>query len=214
MKIGILGTGMVGTTLATRLAALGHEVKLGSRGADNPKGKEWASKTGKGASHGTFADAAKFGEIVLNCTPGTATIEALRAAGKDNFKGKVLVDVANPLEFVGGAARLTTPPGVSLGEQVQQEFPEAKVVKALNTVNANVMVTPERAGGESDLFIAGNDAGAKEKVAALLRDFGWKRIHDLGGIAAARGTEAYLMFWLTTAGALKTYDFNVRVVKP
>jgi hypothetical protein len=96
---------------------------------------------------------------------------------------------------------------------VQTEFPEAKVVKALNTVNANVMVAPERVGGESDLFIAGNDEGAKEKVTGLLQDFGWKRVHDLGGIAAARGTEAYLLFWLATATALKNYDFNVRVVK-
>ncbi len=214
MKIGVLGTGMVGTTLASKLAALGHDVKLGAREADNPKAAAWASKAGKGASQGAFADAAKFGEIVFSCTLGTAALDALRAAGKDNLKGKVLVDVSNPLEFVGGAARLTTPPGVSLGEQVQKEFPEAKVVKALNTVNANIMVAPERAGGESDLFIAGNDAGAKEKVSALLRDFGWKRIHDLGGIAAARGTEAYLLFWLAVSAALKNYDFNVRVVKP
>ena len=214
MKIGVLGTGMVGTTLASKLVALGHEVKLGTRDAGNPKASAWASKAGKGASPGTFADAAKFGEIVFNCTLGTAALDALRAAGKENLKGKVLVDVSNPLEFVGGAAGLTTSPGVSLGEQVQGEFPEAKVVKALNTVNANVMVAPERVGGDSDLFIAGDDAGAKEKVAALLHDFGWKRIHDLGGIVAARGTEAYLLFWLAVSAALKNYDFNVRVVKP
>ena len=214
MKIGVLGTGMVGTTLATKLAALGHEVKLGAREAGNPKAAAWVSKAGKGTSQGTFADAAKFGDVVFNCTLGTAELDALRAAGKDNLKGKVLVDVSNPLEFAGGAARLTTPPGVSLGEQVQKEFPEAKVVKALNTVNANVMVAPERVGGETDLFIAGNDAGAKEKVTALLREFGWKRIHDLGGIAAARGTEAYLLFWLAASAALKSSDFNVRVVKP
>ena len=214
MKIGVLGTGMVGTTLASKLVALGHEVKLGARDAANPKASAWASKAGKGASPGTFADAAKFGEIVFHCSLGTTALDALRAAGKENLKGKVLVDVSNPLEFAGGAARLTTPPGVSLGEQVQKEFPEANVVKALNTVNANIMVAPDRVGGESDLFIAGNDAGAKEKVTALLRDFGWKRIHDLGGIAAARGTEAYLLFWLAVSAARKTYDFNVRVVQP
>jgi predicted dinucleotide-binding enzyme len=214
MKIGVLGTGMVGTTLASKLVALGHEVKLGARDAGNPKASAWASKAGKGASQGTLADAARFGEIVFNCTLGTATLEALRAAGKENLKGKVLVDVSNPMESAGGALRLTTPPGTSQGEQVQKEFPEAKVVKALNTVNANVMVAPERVGGESDVFIAGDDAGAKEKVTALLRDFGWKRVHDLGGIAAARGMEAYLLFWVAVAAGLKTYDFNVRVVKP
>jgi 8-hydroxy-5-deazaflavin:NADPH oxidoreductase len=214
MKIGVLGTGMVGTTLAGKLVSLGNEVKMGARDAGNPKAKAWASGAGKGASSGSFADAARFGDVVFNCTLGAAALDALRAAGKDNLKGKVLVDVSNPLEFVDGAPRLTTPPGQSLGEQIQAEFPEAKVVKALNTVNANVMVAPERVGGESDLFIAGNDAGAKEKVTALLRDFGWKRIHDLGGIAAARGTEAYLLFWLPLSAALKTYDINVRVVKP
>jgi predicted dinucleotide-binding enzyme len=214
MKIGVLGTGMVGTTLAGKLASLGHEVKMGSREANNPKAKAWAASAGKGASTGTFAEAARFGDVVFNCTLGTAALDALRAAGKDNLKGKVLVDVSNPLEFAGGTPRLTTPPGESLGEQVQKEFPEAKVVKALNTVNANVMVRPERTGGESDLFIAGNDAGAKEKVAALLKDFGWKRIHDLGGIAAARGMEAYLLFWLAVSSAFKTADFNVRVIRP
>src|SRR5262245_25564851 len=213
MKIGVLGTGMVGTTLASKLVALGHEVKLGSREANSPKASAWTAKAGKGASQGKLEDAAKFGEIVFNCTAGAGTLEALRAAGKANLRDKVLVDVSNPLEFVGGAARLMTPPGVSLGEQVQKEVPETKAVKALNTVNGNTMVAPERVGGESDLFIAGNDAGAKERVTALLRDFGWKRIHDLGGIAAARGMEAYLLFWLAVSTALKTYDFNVRVVK-
>lgn len=214
MKVGVLGTGMVGTTLAGKIVSLGHEVRLGSREANNSKAAAWVSKSGKGASQGTFADAARFGEIVFNCTLGAAALDALRAAGKENLKGKVLVDVSNPLEFAGGAARLTTPPGVSLGEQVQKEFPDSQVVKALNTVNANLMVEPQRAGGESDLFIAGNHAAAKAKVTGLLHEFGWKRVHDLGGIAAARGTEAYLLFWLAASAALKTSDFNVRVVKP
>ncbi len=213
MKIGVLGSGTVGTTLASKLAALGHEVKLGSRVADDAKGKKWASKAGKGASNGTFGDAAKFGEIVFNCTPGTVTIEVLRAAGSENLRGKVLVDVSNPMQFVEGAMRLTTAPGVSMGESVQKEFPDTKVVKTLNTVNSGIMVAPGRLKEESDLFVAGNDAEAKKAVTRLLQDFGWKRVHDLGGIAAARGMEAYLMFWLAAAGALKTYDFNVRIVR-
>ena len=213
MKIGVLGTGMVGTALAGKLVSLGHEVRLGAREAGNTKAKAWASSAGKGASSGAFADAAAFGEIVFNCTLGTAALDALRAAGKANLRGKVLVDVSNALEFSGGAPRLTTAQGESLGEQVQRELPETRVVKALNTVNANVMVAPERAGGESDLFIAGNDAAAKEQIRGLLRDFGWKHIHDLGGIAAARGMESYLLFWLALYQALKTADFNVRVVQ-
>jgi predicted dinucleotide-binding enzyme len=215
MKIGVLGSGMVGSTLAGRLAALGHGVKMGAREAGNEKAKAWASGAGKGASSGTFAEAAAFGEIVLSCTLGEKALEALRAAKKENLEGKVVVDVSNPLDFSKGMPPrvLTGPNGESLGEQIQDAFPGARVVKALNTVNAAVMVDPRRVGGESDLFVCGNDASAKEKVVGLLRELGWTCVHDLGPIVAARGTEAYLLFWLTLMGALKTADFNVRIVR-
>jgi len=215
MKIGVLGTGMVGSTLAGKLAALGHEVKMGARDAGNAKAKAWASGAGRGASAGDFAEAAAFGEIVFNCTLGEKAVEALRAAKRENLKGKVVVDVSNPLDFSRGMPPrvLTGPNGESLGEQIQEAFPEARVVKALNTVNAAVMVDPKRVGGESDLFVCGNDADAKSRVTALLRELGWARVHDLGPIVAARGTEAYLLFWLTLMGALKTADFNVRIVR-
>jgi hypothetical protein len=217
MKIGVLGTGMVGATLAGRLAALGHEVRMGARKAGNAKAKAWAAGAGPRASEGAFADAAAFGEIVFNCTLGEKALEALRAAKRENLKGKVLVDVSNPLDFSKGMPPrvLTGPGGESLGEQIQQAFPDALVVKTLNTVNANVMVDPGRVGGESDLFVCGNDAGAKAKVTALLKELGWEtsRVHDLGPIVAARGTEAYLLFWLTLMNALKTSDFNVRIVR-
>ena len=217
MKIGVLGTGMVGSTLAGKLAALGHEVKMGARDAGNAKAKAWAARAGKGASSGDFADAAAFGEIVFSCTLGEKAVEALKAAGEENLKGKVVVDVSNPLDFSRGmpARVLTGPNGESLGEQIQEAFPEARVVKALNTVNVGVMVDPKRVGGESDLFVCGNDADAKARVTALLKELGWKasRVNDLGPIVAARGTEAYLILWLTLMGAFKTADFNVRIVR-
>lgn len=215
MKIGVLGTGVVGSALASKLASLGHEVKMGAREANNAKAKAWAGAAGRGASTGTFAEAAGFGEIVFSCTLGEKSVEALAAAGKANLRGKVLIDVSNPLDFSKGMppTLLTGGGSDSLGEQIQRAFPEARVVKALNTVNAAVMVDPQRVGGESDLFLCGNDASAKGKVTALLKEFGWTRVHDLGDIGAARGTEAYLLLWMRLWGAFQTPDVNVRVVK-
>jgi hypothetical protein len=213
MKIGVLGTGMVGNALATKLASLGHEVKMGARDAKNVKAAAWVESAGRGASHGTFADAAAFGEIVFNCTAGAGSLDALEAAGSASLRGKVLVDVANPLDFSHGM-----PPSLfagntdSLAERIQAAFPEARVVKTLNTVNANVMVDPGRVPGDSDVFVCGNDAGAKSEVTRILKDFGWKSVIDLGDITAARGTESYLHLWLRLWGAFKTPDLNIRVV--
>ena len=145
MRIGVLGTGTVGQTLGTKLVSLGNEVKLGSRSASNDKVAGWVKTTGRGASHGTFADAASFGEMLFNCTSGMASLDALRQAGAKNLDGKVLVDVANPLDFSKGM-----PPTLavcntdSLGEQIQRAFPEARVVKSLNTMSARVMVDPKK----------------------------------------------------------------------
>ena len=214
MKIGVLGTGTVGSAIATRAIEAGHEVKMGARDAANEKARKWVSGAGPKASVGTFADAASFGEIVFSATLGKAAVEALKAAGAGGLDGKVVVDVSNPLDFsMGMPPVLFTGPGDSLGERIQHAFPKARVVKALNTVNAGVMGHPERLGGESDLFLCGNDADARNKVTTLLREFGWKTIHDLGDIRASRGMEAYLLFWITVSGALKTADFNVRIVR-
>ncbi len=213
MKVGVLGTGMVGSAIASKLVSLGHEVKMGSREAVNAKAKAWAAAAGKRASAGTFAEAARFGEMVFSCTLGTAALEALRAAGSENLAGKPLVDVSNPLDLSRGMPpSLFTGPADSLAERIQREFPEARVVKALNTVNASVMGDPGRLGDPSDVFVCGDASEAKLGVTSLLRDFGWSRVIDLGGIAAARGLEAYLLFWLAVFGALKTPDFNVRIV--
>jgi predicted dinucleotide-binding enzyme len=216
MKIAVLGTGMVGETIGTKLVQLGHEVMMGSRTASNEKAGAWVAKAGKGASQGTFADAARHGEIAFNCTAGVASVEALKAAGAENLRGKVLLDLSNPLDFSKGMPpRVLVGPDDSLGEQIQRAFPDTKVVKTLNTVNCNLMVDANRvAGGDTTMFLAGNDPGAKGRVTEILRGwFGWKHVLDLGDISAARGMEAYLGLWLRMWGALQVGDFNVKVVK-
>jgi 8-hydroxy-5-deazaflavin:NADPH oxidoreductase len=212
MRIGILGTGGVGQTLATALVQRGHEVEVGARSATNEKATSWASKNGPSASHGTFADAAAFGEIVFNCTSGTVSLDALRLAGAENLNGKPLVDVANPLDFSHGMPpTLSVCNTTSLAEQIQAAFPGAKVVKTLNTMNAQVMVNPSMVPGEHDVFVSGNDAGAKSRVSDLLRSFGWRNIIDLGDITSARGTEMILPLWLRLFGALKSPTLNFHI---
>lgn len=214
MNIGIFGTGMVGNTLATKLVSLGHSVCMGSRTADNEKATQWAAKANAGASHGTFADAASHGEILFNCTSGGHSLAALEAAGAANLAGKVLVDVANPLDFSKGMPpTLSICNDDSLGETIQRAFPEARVVKTLNTINCQVMVEPSRIPGDHDLFISGNDAAAKSQVKQLLASFGWERIIDLGDISTARGTESYLPLWVRMMQAFGTADFNISVRK-
>lgn len=213
MKISVLGTGIVGRNLATKLVQLGNEVKLGSRTADNKDGVEWAKTNGPKASCGTFADSAAFGELVFNCTNGQHTIEALKSAGEGNLNGKILVDVANPLDFSTGELRLTVSNTDSLGEQVQRTFPNAKVVKALNTLNTDIQVNPALLPGDHDVFMSGNDEGAKAQVADMLRSFGWKSIIDLGGIKASRGMEALLLLWIHLYGKYPDGRFNYRIVR-
>lgn len=223
MKIGILGTGSVGQTLGGKLVSLGHDVKMGARDAGNEKARAWsaaaaaaatAAGAGSRASAGTFRDAAEHGEIVIHAARGTAAPETLRAAGEENMKGKVLWDLANPLDFSNGMPP-TLFTGVaqdSIAERIQKQLPDAKVVKALNMVNASVMIAPDR-GGDGDAFLAGNDPAAKEKVSGLLREFGWKSIVDLGDVTAARGMESYLLLWLRLWDVLGTPDFNIRIVR-
>ena len=214
MRIGILGTGDVGGRLGTKLAALGHEVMMGSRTAKNPKAAEWAKASGPRASAGTFAEAAKFGDVVFNCTAGSVSLEALKLAGPDNLGGKVLVDVANPLDFSKGMPpTLTVCNTDSLGEQIQRAFPSARVVKALNTVGNEVMVNPGLVPGEHDTFVCGNDPQAKAEVVEILRSFGWKSPIDLGDITAARGLEMVLPIWVRLLGTLKTRNFNFKIAK-
>jgi hypothetical protein len=216
MKVGVLGTGMVGHALGTKLVELGHEVTMGSRTEGNEKAVAWAESAGANASHGTFAEAAAFGELIVHCTAGLHSLAALGEAGVDNLAGKVLIDVANPLDFSGGfPPTLAVCNTDSLGEQIQSTFEKTRVVKTLNTMNCNVMVDPARVSGDHSVFMCGEDEGAKAQVAELLRSFGWPddRIVDLGGIRAARGLEMYLPLWLSMMGAVGGADFNIGVMR-
>ncbi len=215
MRFGVLGTGIVGRTLAGKLLELGHDVRMGARSADNESAAAFAADGGERASHGTFEEAAAFGDMVLNCTAGIASLDALRAAGADNLAGKILIDVANPLDFSKGMPpTLTVCNTDSLGEQIQREFPDSRVVKVFNTVNSRVMVDPDLVAGPHDLFLCGNDESAKTEVRRLIADFGWDSFVDLGDITAARATEMLLPFWLRLWGYMETTDFNLRVVGP
>jgi predicted dinucleotide-binding enzyme len=213
MRIGILGTGMVGAAIGTKLVALGHPVRLGARSASSERAAAWATTQGTNASHGTFADAAAFGELVFNCTAGQASLDALTLAGAENLDGKILVDVSNPLDFSRGMPpTLTVCNTDSLGEQIQRAFPRARVVKTLNTMNNAVMVNPALVPGEHDVFVSGNDRAAKDQVIALLRDgFGWQSIIDLGDITTARGVEMVLPLWVSLMGVKQTGTFNFHV---
>ena len=216
MRFGVLGTGMVGKAIAGKLASLGHEVTMGSRSPDNEQARAWADEAGERASHGTFAEAADAADVVFNCTAGGASLEALLAAGEERLSGKLLVDVANPLDFSRGMPPTLSVMGDdSLGEQIQRSFPETRVVKTLNTINCQVMVDPGRVPGDHNVFVCGNDDSAKAEVRDLLASFGWPEdsIIDLGDISGARGTEAYLLFWLRLMGVAGGPDFNVKVVR-
>jgi 8-hydroxy-5-deazaflavin:NADPH oxidoreductase len=216
MKIGILGTGVVGRTLGTKLVSMGHTVRLGSRAAANPEAATWAKAAGQGASHGTFAEAAQYGEMVFNCTQGSASLDALRSVKPADLAGKVLVDVSNPLDFSQGMPPTLSVSGTdSLAEQIQRAVPDARVVKALNTVAAPLMTDPAQLNhGEHSTFICGNDEGAKRAVRELLESgFGWKDVVDLGDLSMARGTEAYLLLWTRMFMKFQQPLFNVRVVR-
>ena len=215
MKFGVLGTGNVGATIGKKLVSLGHDVMMGSRTASNDKAAAWVKENGAKATAGTYADAAAFGEVLLNCTSGAGSLEALTAAGEKNLASKVLIDIANPLDFSKGMPpTLSICNADSLGEQIQRAFPQLKVVKTLNTVNCNVMVDPSRVPGDNTMFLCGNDKEAKGKVRELLvSTFGWKDVLDLGDITSARGTEMYLPLWLRMWGALQTPNFNIKVVR-
>lgn len=217
MNIAVLGTGIVGNTIGSALIKLGHSVKMGSRTKSNEKAVAWVAANGAKASEGTFQDAANFGQVIFNCTKGDGALEALRLAGADNLKGKIIVDISNPLDFSKGM-----PPSLfvcntdSLGEQIQRAFPEAKVVKTLNIVNCEVMVNAAKssAADRGTMFVSGNDAEAKQSV---IRDFlaawGWNDVIDLGDITTARGTEMMLPIWIRTWGATGNGHFSFKIVR-
>ncbi len=215
----MLGTGVVGQTLGRKLVELGHHVTMGSRQAGNEKAVAWAADagvagSGGAAAEGSFADAASTADMVVNATSGGGSLAALDAAGSDNLAGKVVIDVSNPLDFSRGMPpSLTVCNTDSLAEQIQRRFPEARVVKSLNTVNADVMVNPGIVPGSHTMFMAGDDAAAKVEVRGILESFGWPPgdILDLGDVSAARGLEMYLPLWLRLWGATGTGHLNIHV---
>src|SRR5271169_2799378 len=196
MRIGILGSGDVGRALGTGFAGLGDEVKLGSREPGKAEVKEWTRRNWSGASSGTFAETAAFAEIAVVATSWGGTENALRLAGPENLRGKVVVDVTNPVVLAPGRSpELALGHTDSAGEQVQRWLPEARVVKAFNTVGHAHMVHPDFPGGPPDMFICGNDAAAKQEVAGICTRFGWPSI-DLGGIESARLLEPLCIVWI------------------
>ena len=216
MKIGILGTGIVGSTIGSKLVELGHEVKMGSRSRNNEKAIEWVKSVGSDrATQGNFAEATSFGELIFNCTSGANSLEALRQAGGVNLQGKILIDVANPLDFSKGMPpTLSVCNTDSLGEQIQREFPQTKVVKALNTMNCKIMVNPKLVRGEHDVFLCGNDFEAKTRVTGILKSwFGWTEVIDLGDISAAKGMEMVLPLWLSLIGKYQNPNFNFKIAR-
>lgn len=214
MRIAVLGTGMVGEAIGTRLVGLGHEVRMGSRTADNESAREWVAETGARASQGTFADAAAWAELSFLCVKGDAALAAVAATGAANLAGKPLLDLTNPLDFSQGRPPTLFVSGRdSLGEQIQRAAPEARVVKTLNTCTAAVMVEPTKLGAPSVMFLAGNDAAAKATTRTLLESFGWKELLDLGDLSGARGMESWLPLWLRLWGTLGVGDFNLAIVR-
>ena len=226
MRFGILGTGVVGKTIAVRLDGLGHDVIVGTRNPEetlsrtdpdqygNPPFGAWQEEHPQ-VRLGTFAEAAAHGDMVVSATAGVVSLEALEQAGEDNLNGKILIDIANPLDFSKGMPpTLLVSNTDSLGEQIQRRFPEAKVVKTLHTMNAYLMVDPAQlAATDHTVFVSGDDAEAKARVSELLRSFGWSDIIDLGDITTARGTEMVLPIWVRLFGVLQKPIYNFKIVR-
>jgi predicted dinucleotide-binding enzyme len=206
MNVAILGTGDVGRALGRGFITLGHTVKMGARDARNEKALAWAREMGAKASVGTFGDAASSGEVVVLATLGVANESVITMAGPENFRGKVLIDTTNPLDFSSGMPpKLAVSGNDSAGERVQRLLPEAYVVKAFNTVGNAFMFRPHFPDGPPDMFICGNDDDAKTRVAAILTDFGWGVV-DAGGIESSRYLEAMCMVWVLSA--MRTNNWN------
>jgi len=211
LKVGILGSGDVGQALGRGFASRGHDVMIGSRTPDSDKLKAWKEKAGSNASTGTFTKAANHGELIVLATLGSATEDAIDLAGSSSFRGKIVIDATNALDFSKGM-----PPGLfvgttdSLGERVQRKLPEARVVKCFNTVGNSQMVDPTYEGVE--MMICGNDAAAKQEVVKILKEFGWKGAIDIGGIDGARWLEALTPLWVRVAISLNSWNSIFKVL--
>lgn len=193
MRIAILGSGTAGQTLGKGLIKLGHQVVIGTR--DPAKLNDWKKEAGANASVELPFEAMRQGKLIIISVLGSAAEFAIKNAGVENFSGKIVIDASDPLDFSSGKPGLFVGTTDSLGEQIQRLLPDSKVVKAFNTVLADVMINPSLSGVEPDMFIAGNDKTAKSVVTELLQDFGWSVI-DMGEIESSRWLEAISLAWV------------------
>jgi 8-hydroxy-5-deazaflavin:NADPH oxidoreductase len=226
MNIAVFGTGMAGQTIAGKLQELDHFVIMGTRDVQKTINRtekdrrgisfsDWYNERKGKIKIGTYQEAAATSEIIFNCTSGNGSLQALEQAGQNNLKGKILMDVSNPLDFSKGSPPILNPGNTdSLGELLQRTFPSLHVVKTLNTMNCYLMINPSLVPGDHTVFVSGNDSGAKAKVVEILKSFGWKEknILDLGDITTARGTEQLLPIWVRLWGKLQTPMFNFNIV--
>ena len=203
MRVGIIGSGEVGQVLGRGFAARSHNVMIGSRTPDSEKITSWLKETEASdgeTSSGTFRAVTQFGELVVLATLWAGTENAIELAGAENFEGKTVIDVTNPMDYsLGMPPFLTHGNNDSGSEQIQRWLPKAMVVKAFNIVNSADMVDPDYRGGKPDMFVCGNDEKARASVADICKDFGWKRVTDIGDLKAARHLEALANFWVHLA---------------
>ncbi len=212
MKVGIIGSGVVGQELGKGLVKLGHEVKIGTR--DKSKLKDWLLSVGKKGSAGSFDEAAKFGELNIIATSHAGTESAINLSGIKNFSKKVVIDVTNPLDFSQGMPpRYAGGPGNSSGEKIQKLLSNAKVVKAFNIISAKMMCNPLLSEGKADLFIAGNDKDAKERVKEIATDFSWENIIDMGDITKSHLLEGLAMLWIEYGFKFNNWTHGFKLMK-
>jgi 8-hydroxy-5-deazaflavin:NADPH oxidoreductase len=212
-QVAVLGSGVVGQRLAAGFASRGHELMIGTRDAGKPELREWLDGDGAGVSTGSFREAAQHGELLVLAVLGDAALEVIDDAGAENFAGKVVIDAMNPLDFSGGfPPKLSISGEDSLGERVQAALPDAKVVKAFNTIGNDYFVDPRLRQGDPTMLIAGNDADAKRTVTDLLSDFGWSDVIDIGGVEGSRELEAICIVWVKIGGVRGSFDHGFKLL--
>ncbi len=212
-RVGVLGSGEVGRRLAAGFHSRGDDVMIGSRDPGKSELREWLSGDGAGIKAGTFAQTAAHGDLLVLAVLGNAAEQAISDAGPENFSGKVVIDAMNPLDFSGGfPPKLSVAGEDSLGERVQRALPDAKVVKAFNTIGSPYFVEPSFSEGPPTMLIAGDDEGAKRTVGDALADLGWSDVVDIGGIESSRELEAICIAWVKIGGRRGAWDHGFKLL--
>ena len=213
MNVGILGSGDVGKSLAKGFVQAGHAVKIGTRQTPNEKLQQWIKESGFTITEGTYQEVAAFGEILVIATLGNAVEEVINAAGKENFKGKLVIDVTNPLDIQPNQPPKLSTAHSSNGELVQSLLPDSHVVKSFNIVGNSLFVNPQFAQGDPDMLVCGNDEDAKKQVTQILQDFGWKNIIDIGGIDQSHYMEALCILWVDCGFKLGNWHIAFKLLR-